>query len=75
MVRESLVIALDPLMIPHFIAKEIWHTLVSIFVILIIMLHVSCVRKGQRSHNNGILMTFDLFKQLLHQEWLSKSQI
>ena len=45
MVRELLIIAIDPLMIPYFIAKEIWHTLVSIFVILIIMLHVFCVKK------------------------------
>ena len=62
MVTELLIIALDPLMVSYSIAKEIWHTLVAIFVILIFMLHVFYGKEGQISQNNYILMTFDLFK-------------
>ena len=75
MVMELLIIAPDPHMIPYFMANELWYALV--FHICDFNYHASFVLrlKGQRSHNNCILMTFDLFKQLSHQAWLSKKQI
>ena len=50
MVMELVIIALDPHMIPYFMANEIWYALV--FHICDFDYHASCVLryKGQRSH-------------------------